>query len=697
MKKLLFLLLPFFSFQLFAQTQFKQHTEVELISETKSAQPGQSVWVGLRFNIDDDWHIYWRNPGDSGIPPTFSWTTPKGVTVGDIQWTFPEKVDYPPLTSFVYSNTVLLMSEVKVPENYSGQNLTLQLHAEWLICQDICMPGDGDFELTLPVANETPSIDPEWQTLFTETRFKLPITLTDWKFSLVHKEKAIEIHAQKPQWFSGDIQQVRFFPFEQEIIENIEEQPLTLTTDGFVLTVPLATQTQPTKLEGVLVNDIGWRGNNSERAINLVIDENNNLTTATITEILLALLFAFIGGMILNLMPCVLPVLSLKIFGFVQQANNEKSSALKHGIIFTFGVLISFWILAGLLLVLRSGGEQLGWGFQLQSPTFIIILSSFLFLFALSLFGVFEIGTSLTQAGSIGSKSEGWLGSFMNGVTATIVATPCTAPFMGTALGFALSQPAYVSLLIFTFLGLGMAFPYLVLASSPALLKFVPRPGEWMNTFKQVMGFLLLATILWLMWVLGIQAGSMALVGLSAGLLLLGFAGWLLGKYGSIMNTKKSRVISQLVVTLITLSALFVSIKSLELSSAPISNNVANQSSEAAGMVWEHFTPERYTELKNSGKPFFIDFTAAWCLSCQVNDKVVFSSSDVIGLFKSKSITALKADWTSRDENITKALASYGRNSVPLYVLYDGKNSSPTLLPEILTPGTMLDALQTIQ
>lgn len=698
MKSILFAFISLFSITVYSQVQYKEYTEVELISETVSVKPGTSAWIGLRFKMDDHWHVYWRNPGDSGIPPKIFWTLPNGVSAGEIQWPYPEKIDMPPLTSFAHSNELLLISEIKIRADFAEKNLTIKAKAEWLICQDICLPGDAQFEMTLPVTTEVPKVDLTWQDLFTATRFKLPVSIADWKFTAQPNTGKITIRAVKPDWFSGEISNVRYFPFEQEIIENLAEQNLTITDDGFILDVPLATNHPVEKLDGILVSENGWRGKNSEKAITISVAVTDEMSApvGNFQEILLALLFAFIGGMILNLMPCVLPVLSLKILGFVQQAEKEKSSVFKHGMVFTFGVLISFWILAGLLLILRSGGEQLGWGFQLQSPTFIIILSSFLFLFALNLFGVFEIGTSLTQAGSIGSQSTGWLGSFLNGVTATIVATPCTAPFMGTALGFALSQSAFISILIFTFLGLGMAFPYLILASSPALLKFVPRPGEWMNTLKQLMGFFLLATVVWLVWVLGIQAGANAIVGLIAGLLLLGLSAWVLGKWGTIIQNQGKRITAYTVSVLLISLAIFIAVSALKFSVSSGNVSANPVSSENAGMKWENYTPTRFEELKNSGQPFFIDFTAAWCLSCQVNDKVVFASENVISEFRNKNIVALKADWTSRDENITKALASYGRNSVPLYVLYERNNPTPKILPELITPGIMLDALADI-
>ena len=408
-------------------------------------------------------------------------------------------------------------------------------------------------------------------------------------------------------------------------------------------------------------------------------------------SILLAILFAFIGGMILNLMPCVLPVLSLKIMGFIKQAGEEKSKLRKHGLAFTFGVLISFWALAGLLLILRAGGEYLGWGFQLQSPSFVIVLSVLLFLFGLSLFGVFEIGVTLTAVGQNTPKGSTYTGSFFSGILATIVATPCTAPFMGSALGFALSQPAYVSMLIFTALGLGMALPYVLLTSIPALLKYVPKPGAWMETFKQFMGFLMVATVLWLIWVLSLQTGAEGVLILLGSLLLVSLSGWIYGRWSVLHKSLKTRRIAQLISGLILAGALALSLMYIK----PVSASTGSVHTQ--GLIeWQTFSPELVAQLRSEKKPVFIDFTAAWCLSCQVNEKVAFGSEEVQKAFADKGIAALKADWTNKDEVIAKELAKFGRNSVPLYVLYL-PDQEAVLLPEILTPDIVLGYLKDLK
>jgi len=412
-----------------------------------------------------------------------------------------------------------------------------------------------------------------------------------------------------------------------------------------------------------------------------------------ITSIWVALLFSFLGGIILNLMPCVLPVLSIKIMGIISQAHDEHTKPWQHGWVFTLGVLVSFWVLAGALLILKAGGSQLGWGFQLQEPAFIIFLALFMFLFGLTMFGVFEMGTSLTTVEGKTGNRGGFLGSFISGVTATIVATPCTAPFMGSALGFALTQPVWASMLVFTSLGLGMASPFILISSVPALMKYIPKPGRWMESLKQFMGFLLVATVIWLLWVLGIQVGSNALIIVLFALLISAIAAWIYGRWGNLAMPKKTRIIAIIIALIILVGAnswVFMNIDDFSISQKQVSV-------KGEGLDWQPFSQEEVDKLIASDKPVFIDFTAAWCLSCQLNEQVAFSSEEVQDKFQELGITAFKADWTKRDAAITKALAKFGRHSVPLYVLYDGKkNTEPVLLPEIINPDIVLDALEQI-
>jgi len=680
------------------------HVEAELVSEVEGIRAGQPFWVGLSLQMDEHWHVYWRNAGDAGIPPSVEWDLPDGFTAGEIHWPYPEFIELPPLANYGYHGDLLLPVMITPPaELGSSDPVVIKAGLDWLVCKEECIPGRADLSIQLPISSELAGFDERWAAKFNETRQQLPVNATDWKVSASLIDRKIVLDLDAPDWFGDSLQSIRFFPYERGIIENAASQSLRRTDTGYELVVDRSRRSieDPERVSGILVSESGWRGTGSEKAIEIDVPIGAPIVEATsgvaagIASIWKAVLFAFLGGVILNLMPCVLPVLSLKVLGFVQQANSGRSSVLRHGLVFAAGVILSFWVLAGLLAILRAGGEQIGWGFQLQSPAFIAILSSFLFLFGLSLFGVFEVGTSLGSVGASGGRRHGYWGSLLNGVTATVVATPCTAPFMGSALGFSLSQPGYVSWIIFTSLGAGMAAPYVILSAFPRLMRLLPKPGRWMETLKQFMGFLLMATVIWLLWVLGIQAGVNAAVSMLVGLLVLGVGGWVFGRWGGLSSSGGLRLVAYSISLMLVLAGIGIGLAGTSMFGV----QAVTVSSKSDGLIqWEKFSPQRVEELKEAGKPFFVDFTAAWCLSCQVNEKVAFGSREVQEKFADLGVTAIKADWTSRDESITRALAEFGRNSVPLYVLYGSDRSTePVLLPEIITPGIVLDALQSIE
>ncbi len=690
--KLLFLALITLITTLNSQVVQTDYVESELISEVKSIEPGTPFWVALRLKMDEHWHTYWRNAGDAGLATKIDWSLPEGFEASEIYWPYPQKIFLEDMANYGYEGETFLLTKITPPKNLSQNVITIKSEASWLVCKIECLPGEAEYSLSLPVKNETPETVEKWQKAFAETRFNFPLEESDWEIRSTKNENGIEITLTPPEE-NLTVDKIEFFPYSGGIYNNGADQNFRRTETGYQLAVSFDDfkVSDPDSLKGILVSSYGWRGKDTEKALEVMIPFAEKVGGAPEenSTILLALLFAFIGGMILNLMPCVLPVLSIKIMGFVQQAGEDKKKILNHGLMFTLGVLISFWILAGALVALRAGGQELGWGFQLQSPAFLIILSVFLFLFALNLFGVFEVGTSLMSVGSKGANQSGAFGAFMSGVTATVVATPCTAPFMGTALGFAIAQPAIVTMLIFTSLALGMSFPYLLLSIFPAWLKYLPKPGGWMETLKQFMGFPLAATVIWLAWVLGLQTGSDGIAALLIALLLASLGVWIYGKWGTFTSKNSVKLVSRLITILFIAAGLFFGI-----TNAKTSTNIGNSISNKAGSVqWEKFSKERVEELRAEGIPVFIDFTAAWCLTCQVNERVAISTNEVIEKFEEKNVVALKADWTSRDDEITKALAEFGRNSVPLYVLYAENLEEPIILPEVLTSSIVLDAL----
>ncbi len=698
----------------FAQVQKSQHSEAELVSEVESIQPGQPFWVALRLKADSEWHTYWQNPGDSGLATSIKWELPTGFSAGAIVWPYPERIDVPPLTSFGYDGEVFLLVQITPPANIPTSSVKLTGNSKWLVCKEVCLPGGAKVELELPVKNETPKSS-KWAQTFSDTRTKHPLSRSDWQFSAATNKDQILIKIVPPLNFKGEVNKLAFFPFEDGVIEHGIPQNFQKTPTDYTLEVKRAAAATeaPKELKGVMVSSESWKENSKEKALAisvtiagdmaLLANDNATSTSATkafptnpnqLSSLWVAIAFSFIGGLILNLMPCVLPVLSIKVLGFVKQAKEDSSKTWQHGMVFTFGVLISFWVLGGGLMLLRAGGEKLGWGFQLQSPSFLVVLSGLFFLFGLNLFGVFEVGTSLMGVGQESMNKSGLFGSFASGVLATLVATPCTAPFMGSALGFAMTQPLWASMLIFSSVAIGMSLPYILLSFVPALLKFVPRPGAWMETFKQFMGFLLMATVVWLVWVLGLQAGMDVVAKLLISLVVMAVGAWVLGRWGTLVNSDRSRRIAQATMIILVATSLTYAISSAR-NDAVAPGKVALNNKD--GIDWQAFSPKLIQDLRSQGKPIFLDFTAAWCLSCKVNEKVTFSNQEIKDQITKLGIVAVKADWTSRDETITKTLEGFGRSGVPLYVLYIPKDKEPTILPEVITPDIVLNAFKKLE
>lgn len=654
------------------------HAEVQLVAEEDSVQPGRPLVVGLHFRLDPGWHTYWQYAGDVGLPTTVNWHLPPGFAAGSVQWPYPQKFvrsdASPALVSYGYEGEVLLPVTIHTPRTLKlGSSVSVQAVVQWLECAAVCLPGDGRLSLQLPVRQGIPQPS-RWAGTFALSRSRLPITASDWRFeAVVASGDQIQLKAVRPAWLPKAQAQVNFYPAGAGLI-LAAPQTLTAQPDGFNLR--LSVRKTPAVLQGVLFNPEGWRGPGSEKALAIALRPG---PPAPAWPGWLAILAsAFVGGVLLNLMPCVLPVLSLKVLVLVEQADGKARYQRWHGPVFTAGVLVSLWLVAGVLLLLRAGGEQLGWGFQLQSPQFVIAIAVVLFGFALNLFGLFEIGTGFTRLGALVPES-GLVGTFLSGVLATTVATPCSAPFMSSALGFALTQPAPLALLVFTSLGVGLAAPYLVLSWAPALLRFVPKPGDWMIRLRQLLGFGLLGSVLWLAWVLGQQSGVQAESALLVALLLCGLGGWLWGSWGALWRPAWMRALS---------ATAALSLVVLGLSFA-----WGHVAPPRPALVWEAYSPTRLAALQRAGQAVFVDFSAAWCLSCQVNERVALASPAVQAAFQRQRVVVMKADWTNRDPLITAALASFQRNSVPFYVLYRPRRD-PQILPELLTPSLVQEALE---
>ncbi len=691
-----------FSFSAHAAPVRDAHTEVELVSSSASASPGAEIRVAVHLRPDPRWHVYWKNPGDSGLPPTIDWRLPEGATMGPVEWPYPRKLIVSNIVNYAFEEDILLVVPVRVPASAKpGATLEIGASVSWLACEVECVPGKAELSLALPVKEGTPEPDLRWTPVFAAARSKLPIAGAPWRVRAAYDASRYRLTFTPEAGVPAELSEAYFFPDDNELVDHAEPQSFARAGDSWTLDMPRSSVTDriPSKLEGVLFSETGWRGPGSEKALAVSVPLEKTTSAAAppapVSPLGLwsALLFAFVGGLILNLMPCVLPVLSLKIFAFMKEASENPRALFAHGLAFTAGVVTTFWTLAGVLLAIKAAGQKVGWGFQLQSPQFVIVLAFVFFLFTLNLFGTFEIGTSLTGAGGSLTRRRGLGGAFASGAFATVVATPCTAPFMGTALGFTLSQPPVASFAVFTALALGMAAPYLLLCSQPALLKYVPKPGAWMETLKQALGFPLAATVIWLAWVLGLQRGLDASIALAAGLLVSTVGAWAYGRWGTPIAPAARRRFVTAVFILSIAGGVAIAWKLLP-SEAPAATGAG---ASAHGISWEPYSDERLEALLTEGRPVFLDFTAAWCLTCKVNERVALEVPAVQKKFKDYGVAALKGDWTNQDEGIARALARYGRNSVPLYVLYVPGEAEPRVLPEILTPSIVLEALDALK
>ncbi len=671
----------------------EKHVDAELIAATDAIVPGQPLTVALRLKHEDEWHTYWQVPGDSGLPTQIKWQLPAGFSAGPIEWPHPKRLPVGPLMNFGYEGETLLLTTLQVPANLAVDTpVVLNAHASWLECKDVCIPGESAVKLTLPVKSQAaPSSS---AALFKAAQARVPQSAPLAATAIID---AGRIRLAISPLTGKTFEKVEFFPLEEGRIEAAAPQLLKVEGSGaaIYLTAAKPVAADFKTLRGVVVANGGPGAANgwanvvqAPLAAGVVsVAGVSGSTDGASMSLVAALGAAFLGGLILNLMPCVFPVLSLKLIGLAQHRTHSGPMAA-HGIAFAAGVVLSFVLLAALLIVLQQAGSALGWGFQLQTPWVVAALTVLFFAIGLNLLGVYEFtmgsGVANSKAADALVDKSDWRGSFGTGVLAVIVASPCTAPFMGAALGYAITQPPAIGLSVFAALGVGMATPYVLLTLFPVLLAKLPRPGRWMELFKQFMAFPMFATCVWLLWVLAqqVDAGGIAL---ALGVLVaVGFALWALG-----LSQRGSRIFRWVAAGGGLLAALtFTPIATSE-ALAPGTRSTAD-----AG--WIDYSPERLAQLRGEGKPVFVDFTAAWCVTCQVNKRVALRADAVKTRFAADDVVLMRADWTNRDERITKALAEFGRNGVPLYVLYD-RAGEPAVLPELLTEGIVLAALDKLK
>ena len=659
----------------------------ELIANVGAVTPGQPFRAGLLQLITPHWHTYWKNPGDSGEPTRLTWRLPEGFSASDISWPLPDAIPVGPLMNYGYSGELLLPVTITPPAQLDGDAVTLKVRADWLVCEKICIPESADLALTLPVARGGAAGLPGPHTdLFAQTERQLPAPAT-WTSTFTSAPQTLALDIAASDLDAARITSVRFFPDTWGLVEHAEPQTLQWTEGGLRLALKPGelAGNDVKELNGVLVleeqlGDTRVRNGFTLRSVRAEGAHSPAPTAAAATGLGLwqALLFAFVGGLILNLMPCVLPILSLKALTLTGHGAHD-GAAVRSGVAYLAGVLVSFAALAVVLAILRNAGLAFGWGFQFQSPVFVLAMAALFMTLGLSLSGVFDIGGGAVGLGDGLTRMRGHTGSFFTGVLATVAATPCTAPFMGVAIGYALTRPSLEMTAVMLAMGLGFALPMLALSVSSGLRRILPRPGPWMQTFKQVLAFPLYATVAWLVWVLSLQTGSDGV--LSAGVVLtaVAFAAWLLGAGRSRSGVR-------------TALAVFVAIGALAATAPwlqPQPHAVAAAPHDGAAS--EPFTPERVAELRAAGRPVFVNLTAAWCITCKVNERVALSSEAFRKALQEHDVAYLTGDWTSQDDRITKTLNAFGRAGVPLYLLYPADMTREAIvLPQILTEAIVV-------
>ena len=632
------------------------HADVSIVKSSEIQNDNELI-IGIKMDMQDHWHTYWKNPGDSGGPMKITWAMPEGFQASEILWPSPILIPYPPLMTYGYEDFVIFPIKIKLPKNITSGSFSADI--DFLICDDICVPERAFIETTFAKLNTDSDLDKAYK--------KIPSIV----FPIIANTKDNNLELRFS--FNEKIEEIYFYIEQADIVLHASEQNLIKEENNWLLEIPLIDAGNSlSMIKGILTI------NNESFVIDSSLTDTEEISESL--SVLSAILFAFIGGLILNLMPCVFPIISLKVLSFVSMGGESTTKIRTHSLLFCLGVLLSFITIALILLGLKSSGAFIGWGFQLQSPVIVGLLSMLMFVIGLILLSDINIGSSLTRLGNVGSNSSGYSSSFFTGVLAVVVASPCTAPFMGAAIGYALIQPSFVTLPVFISLGLGFCIPYLILSVKPNLISSLPKPGQWMETLKEFFAFPMFATSLWLIWVFSIQTGADALIDLLISLLVISLILWTVRK----LDSKKSKILL-FIAGLIFISTQLISINNL----GPTSNNP--QVEEKNKIPWYSGIEDDY---KKNDQAYLINFTAAWCITCQANDKIALSRPSVVEYMSNNNINYVVADWTNRDKEILDVLNIYGRSGVPLYVFWKPGMDKSIVLPAILTESLVLDTIR---
>ena len=653
----------FFSSSLFLdEKSFASNSSFEIIPEKVSIFNENEIYLIVKFDLEKNWHTYWKNPGDSGEPASFEWDLPEGFEISEAMWPTPELIPYPPLTTFGYTDQLELLFKLSLPEGVK-ENSVIEVSSKWLVCADVCIPQEGSVSFDLFKANQTyPS---QIEQLLSKIKQKIPLDNGKIITSKIEEDRLV-LNLEE---LGLDITDAYFFPFRKDVIDYSVNQKLKKNDKEVSLSLAFMENTDVSLIKGGILKTNA--GSQELRLLQRNFQSEVSLRPEFIS-LMTAILFSLIGGLLLNLMPCVFPVISLKILNFVNHSENRSQTSL-HGMFFSLGAILMFVLIGLSVLVLKSIGMDVGWGYQLQSPI-VVSLLIFLFIF---LAGFFLLNVnffdSLLSIGTTGLKAPNYVNSFATGFLAVIVATPCTAPFMGSALGFAILQPGFSSFLNFLALGIGFTFPYILLSIFPGLDSILPKPGQWMETFKQFMAFPMMLTALWLIWVLSSQISSFQLILVLLGISLIVFFYWLNQLNITSATGKRFRVF----VYLFIFVSIFLTLPTQNISTQENTNGFS----------------EAELNKKLEQGPVFLNFTADWCITCKVNERVALKTKNTLNLFKEKEIFYMEADWTNKNKVIAEKLESFGRSSIPLYVFYPERDKQPIILPEILSESVIEDYL----
>jgi thiol:disulfide interchange protein DsbD len=679
-RSLLFALLALFAAApATAQIYTGAKVHARLIAERDAVAPGGTVTVALELDTKKGWHTYWSNPGQAGAPTEITWALPPGWKAGAIQWPTPQAEIVGPILDYGYEGKPWLLVDLTAPKDAPPNGMvTLQAHATWLVCAEVCVPEDAT--VTLPMSIGTPTLPPD--PAFAAARAKLPVA-SPWPMHY-RVGDTVDLFVQAAPLASAHPAKAEFFPAKPGLIrEGIAPQEAAYTNDGLVLRLPPPPAFKANALRGLLVLT---SADGSVQALNV------NATPGAVPDVareggmalIFALLFAFVGGLILNLMPCVLPILAMKALALAGHGGGEGKHAAREGMAYGLGAILSFAALGGALIALRAGGDAIGWGFQLQEPIAVAVFALLIFAVGLNLSGVYEVpgfggGDTLARKG-------GMAGAFFTGVLAVAVAAPCTAPFMAAALGYALTQPAVVALAVFVALGFGFAAPFIIIGFSPALLRLIPKPGMWMLRLKQAFAFPMYGASVWLVWVLANEAGTNSIVAVLGAMVTFALAAWIWTV--SRNASARGRGFGAFATLLALLAMLGFLSTLLHTSPAPALQRMGD-----SNIPHEAYSAARLDQLRKEGRPVFVNATAAWCITCLVNERVAFASGSVAAAFAKHHVACLIADWTRRDPEITKLLEAHGRDGVPLYLYYAPHAPDAQVLPQILTEDAVLKAV----